>query len=247
MGRTVLRRPGASQWPAKGEWGSDAWKDEATDLHGATLILLASPFYLNDFANLFVTDWRLWLWIDYVGVKLFPLVIVMALIRRHKLRPADIGLTTQRLPAFLAVFLGVTLIGTVIDQNGSPLLSGLPGYAALGSMPEITSPLWNWMDLSLGLLAVGFMEELVFRGCMLAFLKRYTASSLAIVVISSVAFGLIHWSNGLHAVLVTSVIGAVFMTVYLKTRSLPAIMLAHFAINFIDFAGVIPKAIFRLV
>ena len=34
---------------------------------------------------------------------------------------------------------------------------------------------------------------------------------------------------------------------YLKTKSLPAIMLAHFAIDFIDFAGVIPKSIFKFV
>jgi hypothetical protein len=37
------------------------------------------------------------------------------------------------------------------------------------------------------------------------------------------------------------------MAAYLRTRSLPAIMLAHFAINFIDFAGVVPKAIFQWV
>ena len=78
------------------------------------------------------------------------------------------------------------------------------------------------------------------------FINRYTKNPVAIVVISSVAFGLIHWSLGLHAVVITSIIGAVFMIAYLRTRSLPAIMLAHFAINFIDFTGVIPKSIFTV-
>lgn len=32
----------------------------------------------------------------------------------------------------------------------------------------------------------------------------------------------------------------------LRTRALPAVMLAHFAIDFIDFAGVVPKSIFKL-
>ena len=86
---------------------------------------------------------------------------------------------------------------------------------------------------------------MVFRGYMYAFLQRYTRSALAIVPISSVAFGLIHWGLGLHAVVVTSIIGALFMVAYLRTRSLPAIMLAHFAINFIDFSGVIPTSIFK--
>ena len=36
------------------------------------LILLFIPFYLNDFSNIYVTDWRLWLSIDYTTVKLFP-------------------------------------------------------------------------------------------------------------------------------------------------------------------------------
>ena len=45
----------------------------------------------------------------------------------------------------------------------------------------------------------------------------------------------------------TAVIGALFMAIYLRTRSVPALALAHFAVNFIDFAGVIPKAMFKFV
>ena len=39
-----------------------------TGLHILVLVLLVSPFYLNDFASIFIKDWRLWLFIDYVGV-----------------------------------------------------------------------------------------------------------------------------------------------------------------------------------
>ena len=116
---------------------------------------------------------------------------------------------------------------------------------ALGGMPVIGSPAWHWIDLPVGLLLVGIVEELVFRGCMYTCLRTFTESSSAIVAISSVAFGLIHWSLGLHAVLITSLIGAVFMIAYLQTRALPPLMLAHFVINFIDFAGVVPRSIFR--
>ena len=111
-------------------------------------------------------------------------------------------------------------------------------------MPTITNPVWNCLDLTFGLVMVGIFEELVFRSYMHTFLNRYTQSPLALVLISSIAFGLIHWGLGLHAVLITSIIGALFMIAYLRTRSLPAIM-SHFAINFIDFSGVIPKSIFR--
>jgi len=221
--------------------------DGENRLYILAVALLASPFYLNDFANMVVKDWRWWLIIDYVGVKLFPFTFVLWLIYSKKMRASEFGLKTQSTLSFLAVFLIVALAGTIIDQNGYPLIAKLPGYPPLGGMPAITDPSWNWVDLTFGLLMVGICEELIFRGFLYTFISRYTKDSCAIVVISSVAFGLIHWSLGLHVVLITSTIGAVFMIAYLRTQSLPAIMLAHFAINFIDFAGIIPKSIFKFI
>ena len=201
------------------------------------LALLAGPFYLNDFANIYVKSWQWWLFIDYAGVKFFPLALTLWLICGKKMRASEFGLKTQSGLSFLATFLILSLVGTVIDQNGYPLIAKLPGYPPLGGMPTITNPVWNWVDLTFGLLMVGICEELVFRGFIHTFINRYTDNTYAIVVISSIAFGLIHWSLGLHAVLITSTVGAVFMMAYLKTRSLPAIMLSHFVINFIDFSG----------
>jgi membrane protease YdiL (CAAX protease family) len=222
-------------------------KDGKNRIYILALVLLASPFYLNDFANMYVKNWRWWLFIDYVGVKLFPFLVVLWLIQSKKMRVSEFGLTTQTIPSFLVVFLVVALVGTIIDQNGYQIVAKLPGYSPLGGMPAITNPVWNWIDLTFGLFMVGIFEELIFRGYMYTFISRYTRSSFAIVVISAVAFGLIHWSLGLHDILITSTIGAVFMVAYLRMRSLPAIMLAHFAVNFIDFAGIIPKSIFTFI
>ena len=216
-------------------------------LYILAFILLAGPFYLNDFANMVVKNWRWWLFIDYAGVKLFPFVFALWLICTKKMRASEFGLKTQSMLSFLVVFLIVALVGTVIDQNGYQLIAKLPGYPPLGGMPAITSPVWNWIDLTFGLLMVGVCEELIFRGFLHTFISRFTENWFAIVVISSLGFGLIHWSLGLHVVLIASIIGAVFMIAYLRTRSLPAIMLAHFAINFIDYAGVIPKSIFKFI
>ena len=222
-------------------------KDGKNRIYILALVLLTSPFYLNDFANMYVTNWRWWLFIDYVGVKLFPFLVVLWLIRSKNMRVSEFGLTTQTIPSFLVIFLIVALVGTIIDQNGYQLVAKLPGYPPLGGMPAITNHVWNWIDLTFGLLMVGVFEELIFRGYMHTFISRYTKSSFAIVVISAIAFGLIHWSLGLHDILITSTIGAAFMIAYLRTGSLPAIMLAHFAVNFIDFAGIIPKSIFTFI
>lgn len=210
-------------------------------------LVIAGPFYLNDFASIAVRDWRWWLAIDYVAVKLFPLAVIAWLIGSGRMRPAEFGLTAQGALPFLATFFGAALAGTLIDQNAYQLLGALPGYAPLGAMPEIRSGAWNRIDLSLGLLLVGVLEEIVFRAYAYTVIRRYTASPAAIVAISATAFGLIHWSLGLHTVLITAAIGAVFMVVYLRTRSAPALALAHFAVNYIDFAGVIPKSIFRFL
>lgn len=211
------------------------------------LILLFIPFYLNDFSNIYVTDWRFWILIDYSTVKLFPFLVVLWLIRSKKMQPSEFGLTAQPVISFVTVFFIGTLAATFIDQNGYFILNKFPGYRLLGGMPEIGNPLWNWIDLTVGLLIVGIFEELVFRGYMHMFLTRYTQCPLIIIGISGVAFGFIHWSGGFHNVIATSAIGAVFMVLYLRTRSLPAIMLAHFAVNFIDFANVIPKSIFKFL
>jgi membrane protease YdiL (CAAX protease family) len=209
------------------------------------MLALAAPFYLNDFASITITDWRWWLAIDYVSVKLFPLAVIAWLIASRKMELAEFGLTDQRALPFLAAFSIAALAGTLIDQNAYALVWKLPGYGPLGAMPEIRSGAWNRIDLSVGLLLVGVVEELVFRAYAYTVIRRYTASPAAIVAISAVAFGLIHWSLGLHTVLITAAIGAVFMVVYLRTRSAPALMLAHFAVNYIDYARVIPKSIFR--
>ena len=211
----------------------------------AVLAVLAAPFYLNDFAGIFIQDWRGWLAIDYVAVKLFPLAVIAWLIASRRMERADFGLVPQPAAAFLATLLLAALAATLVDQNAYTLLSGMPGYGALGGMPEIRSSAWNRFDLSVGLLFVGFVEELVFRAYAYTVIRRYTANPAAIVAISAIAFGLIHWSLGLTSVLVTAIIGALFMAIYLRTRSVPALALAHFAVNFIDFAGVIPKSIFK--
>lgn len=210
------------------------------------LALLAGPYYLNDFANIYISDWRLWLVIDYAIMKPLPLLLIVYLVRRNIVPASAFPLYPTSAANFALTFALTTLVGTIIDQNGYALIATWPGYSRLGAMPQITSPFWNWIDLTLGLLAVGVVEELIFRGYLLYVLRRYLANNSAIVAISAIIFGLIHWSQGGHAVLITALIGAVFMIAFLLSRSLLPVILAHFVINFVDFSELIPKKIFQL-
>ena len=220
---------------------------DSTVFHLLIFLLLVVPFYLNDFANIFINDWRLWLLIDYIGLKLFPIMIILWLVLSSRMQVGELGIRKQGIGPFIALFVAVAFVGTFIDQNGYQVIEDLPGYSPLGGMPPIDNASWDWFDLTVGLFLVGVVEELVFRGYMLNLLQRFTNNTVVIVVLSAIVFGLIHWSLGFHSVLVTAIIGAVFMFAYIKTKALLPIMLAHFAVNFIDFAGVIPKSIFKII
>ena len=113
----------------------------------AVLLVLAGPFYLNDFASIYVADWRWWLAIDYVAVKLFPLAVIAWLLATRRMDPGEFGLVQQPAVPFLAAFASAAIAGTLIDQNAYHYLSNLGGYDALGGMPAIRSSAWNRLDL----------------------------------------------------------------------------------------------------
>ena len=99
----------------------DAMRENGTDgkngLYILSVILLASPFYLNDFANMYLKNWRWWSLIDYAGVKLFPLGLALWLIYSKKMPASEFGLKTQSTLSSLVIFLIVALVGTVIDRS----------------------------------------------------------------------------------------------------------------------------------
>lgn len=207
-------------------------------------VIICLPFYLNDFSNIYVRDWRAWLCIDYASVKLFPLLLAIWLVRSGRATAADFGLKMPGAEMFIAIALWMGVVGTALDENFLPLFKKIIGTRPLGGIPVIHSGVFNWIDLTLGLLMVGVFEELVFRGFAFAVISRFTNHPLWIIGISSTAFGLIHWSSGLHTVINAAIIGAVFMVAYIKTRSTPPLMVAHFIIDFVAFAGVIPRSWF---
>ncbi len=210
-------------------------------------LLLLLPFYANDLADIYLKDWRAWLAIDYVAVKLFPLLILAWLVRSGRIAPASLGLEKIRPLSFAAVFYAAVLSGTFIDQNAILLVGRLPGYTRLGEMPSITNSFFARLDLTFGLMMVALCEELVFRGYLLALLHRFTHSPVIIVGLSAAAFGLIHWSGGMHRVASTALVGAIFMMLYIRCRSLHPLILAHFLVNFLDFSGLFPASWFRFL
>lgn len=76
----------------------------------------------------------------------------------------------------------------------------------------------------------GICEEILFRGYMVSYLMRSNEEGFAIFV-SAVAFGAVHFSQGLLAVLVTGLMGATAAWSFVVTGSIWPAILAHTVYN----------------
>jgi len=218
-------------------------ESQNTSLRQDNLILgiLTAPFLLNDFANIFVKDYRVWLAIDYIFVKAFPLAAIWFLLRAKKIACSDLGIKSVRVGRFIILTLAMTFLGIVLDQFGSRLFTMLLPDTRLGGMPAITNPVLDQIDLYFGLSLVAVVEEVIFRGLYFTILLRHLPGVTAVFAVSSVIFGLIHWSLGLSAIVHTAIIGGVFMVCMWRTGSVLPTIIAHFLVNYLAFSGILAR------
>lgn len=206
-------------------------------------ICIALPFYLNDFANIFISSWSPWLAIDYLFAKAYPLLGIAYLVKTKRVTWPQVGLLGQKSIPFVTVFLMGTLSVLFVLENAGLVTRFVSGHTALGRIPTITNPFWFTFDLYAGLFMVAVVEELIFRGFFCLVLEKYTQNTFLIVIISALAFGLIHWSAGFTDVTAAFLAGLIYMALYIQTRSLPAIVLSHFVVDLVSFSGLIPTGL----
>ena len=142
-------------------------------------------------------------------------------------RLADYGCTKEKLPAQIGtgVALGaaMSLVLTVI-----PHLAGFGDYVS--SNKQYTH-LWQFIyDFVFCIIAIGLVEELVFRGTIYEYAKRIFGSDIGAVILSSLLFGAFHILRGnIAQIIVTAFIGALFCLFRLKIKncSLLSLIIAH--------------------
>lgn len=84
----------------------------------------------------------------------------------------------------------------------------------------------------------GLVEEVYYRGLVLAFWQQFQMSSLpdfAYLFSSALLFGVIHWEYGIHYVLTTSCCGLVLGLIYLHLRNLWPFVISHTIADLISF------------
>ena len=159
----------------------------------------------------------------YWLIALVPVIVM--LVSRDRLK--DYGFCSARpgmqLLNGVLIALGLSAVLTVM-----PILSGFGAFVGSGKGYR---HLWQFAyEFAYCILAVGFTEELVFRGFLLEKLRRITQNDLAAAGISSVLFGLFHiFSGNPVQVILTTLIGLLLCICKQKIRhcTLLSLMLAH--------------------
>ncbi|MEF2229427.1 MAG: type II CAAX endopeptidase family protein [Pseudodesulfovibrio sp.] len=197
----------------------------------AVLALAYLPYYLNDFVNIWVTDYVTWVWLDYAQ-RLLAVAVAFWALRRGDVTRADLGLGRIPWPAFLKwTALTATAAMAYLCLSEFVLAPHFP-KGSLGSVPfDPASPLFLF-DLLFGLLLVGFSEELVCRGLTLSVLKQRLPIP-AVTVVSALLFSLMHWSLSAHTLVDAFVYGLIFVPATLATGVIWPGVAVHFLVNFV--------------
>lgn len=186
----------------------------------AVVTLLAS----GQFAAPLLSEVQAWPWVSW-------LLMVFAA------RPA---VTTGVIIGAIIGIVGLTIVGVVaVRKEGDEIIS-------VGDIQSILPR--NRQELVLGgLLSInaGIVEELLFRLALPALLFATTGNAIVAIVGSVLLFGIMHSYQGVAGIVITTVIGALFMMLYVLTGSIVVAIIAH-AILDLRSLVVIPMAVSRV-
>jgi membrane protease YdiL (CAAX protease family) len=139
-------------------------------------------------------------------------------------------------PIFLSLVTSALVVSTVLllaTQKGRAIRDQL--LSTMGDMLPRT-PAERRLFAVVALQA-GPVEEILYRGFLLAFLGRLgVASPVILIAINGVMFGLVHWYQKLRGILLTGVLGALFTWVTLETGSIYLAVLVH---TMVDVRGLV--------
>lgn len=127
----------------------------------------------------------------------------------------------------LACALGLYLFKELVVDPVDQLLAGdRPTFTSLFAFRP--GSLEVGMAMAATLLV--FVEESIYRGYALPFFEDRWGT-LGAVLVTSAAFGLLHWGNGPEAIVVTAALGALLAGIFVWRRNLMAGTVAHALYN----------------
>jgi len=198
--------------------------------------IITAPFFLNDFFNIFIKDFTDWILLDYIFAKALPLVFIAYLFKKKLITYDDLGVKKLNVSTFIFFAIVMSGLGVIVDQSGFDFLNKILPEIKVGGIPIDEESFLYTFDLYFGLAYVAILEEVIFRGLAFTVLREKLKSISAVFIVSSLIFGVIHWSLGIPAVVSAAVIGAMFMVVMWRTGSVLPTIVAHFIVNYVAFS-----------
>lgn len=162
-----------------------------------------------------------------------------------------LGLRNPGWGVLIGLSILASLWGILVDQFGWIWLSmRLPDTALLIVCP-ILPGVWRWVDVLGGSAIVALSEEGLFRGLLFGALLAGSLSSRgrerSAVLVSSVVFGLAHWSMGLHAIVATAIWALLPGYLTIRYRTIWPAVVAHYVTDVVAFSGVITPFVYSLL
>lgn len=93
--------------------------------------------------------------------------------------------------------------------------------------PRSPQTAWECVLIGLEMFAVGFVEELVWRGYLMTRIEEVSGSPWKAILLTSVLFGFNHLYQGPAGVIFTTIDGLMYATVFAYTRRLWPVALGH--------------------
>lgn len=186
----------------------------------AAVTLLAS----GRFAAVLLTEVQAWPWVSTT------LTVINA-------RPS---ITAGFMIGLILSIIALTVVGVIaVRKEGDEIIS-------VGDIQAILPR--NRQELLLGgllSLNAGIVEELLFRLALPALLFATTGNAIIAIAGSLLLFGAMHSYQGVTGILVTTVIGALFMALYVLSGSILVAIIAHALVDLRSLV-VIPMAVGRV-
>lgn len=200
---------------------------------GLALLLLALPFYLNDFAFVALQSNGLVYLFDWVHrLAIILLAFAMPFTRRLVLeKPA----TRAHWPLILAAIFILPFVSKAMFHLLEKPFIEFTGITGLFFWPYLENPAVYWFDLTVGLALGAITEELVFRKIAVNWIETKTQNVWVILLVPATLFSLMHWGSGPGRLIYTFVAGLLYTMMYLKIRRIGPLILAHYAENFMAF------------
>lgn len=129
--------------------------------------------------------------------------------------------------AFISTVIVVTLAVSLLPSLEEDVLERTEFFELL--------PLENIVASILLLIPVAIHEELLFRGLLIPYLRRVGCPWAVAILLSSAVFASLHFQQGWIAVVQIFFVGLALAVFFVASRSLLAVILAHFAFDLIQF------------